>query len=134
MPINIFILKSSARIKPYADIIESETKKAISRVREVIPLKHEIDMVVYDTEITPLLTSGYCPSADRLFIWVDLSHPSFTANNLKSSITRTIAHELYHAIRWLDPGYGETLLYAAHTKKWIQRIEPSTLPFISELR
>jgi len=39
-----------------------------------------------------------------------------------------------------DPGpngYSHVIrafLYAAHTKKWIQRIEPSTLPFISELR
>lgn len=52
--------------------------------------------------------AGFCPEAGVVYITVDPENNAF-CKNYAHSIKRMFAHELHHAARWQELGYGSTL-------------------------
>lgn len=51
---------------------------------------------------------GYCPEPGVVYVTVDPENPAFCKNDVQS-LEKMFAHELHHAARWAEPGYGLTL-------------------------
>ncbi|WP_237376410.1 DUF2268 domain-containing putative Zn-dependent protease [Raoultella terrigena] len=51
---------------------------------------------------------GYCPEPGVVYVTVDPENPAFCKNDAQS-LEKMFAHELHHAARWAEPGYGLTL-------------------------
>ena len=54
---------------------------------------------------------GYTPDATHVYLHVDLNHTDLGAV-YQDRLPLLMAHELHHAMRWRDPGYGKTLFEA----------------------
>lgn len=84
---------------------------ALARIQRSLVSPHLIDIICYvnpQTTIPEIGIGGYTPNAQTIFISLDPHHPKFTPS-IRVALPRTIAHELHHAVRWADPGYGQTL-------------------------
>ncbi len=86
-------------------------QQTLARVSPLLPHPVEVDLVIYSNPegaIPELGIGGFTPNAHTVFISVDPRHPKF-ASGIKTQLSRTLAHELHHAVRWTNPGYGHTL-------------------------
>jgi uncharacterized protein YjaZ len=117
MNINLHILLASGTLKPFIKDIENSFNNTVSEVPKYLPI-HDVDVIVYDNPegtVPEQGIGGYTPNKNLVYISLD---PSFV--NLKESINselkRTLAHEFHHTVRWINPGYGETLLDALITE------------------
>jgi len=117
MSINLHILNASGRLNDTSDQIEKEFHCAVDKISKTIPLS-DTDIVIYDNPhgiIPELGIGGYTPSPHLVFIYIDPGFPNLS-NMLSETFKRTLAHEMYHALRWKNPGYGKTLLEALITE------------------
>lgn len=117
MNTTIQILTASGRLEPFVNEILRGAKKAVSIIKSKIPLPR-VDIVFYDNPegvIPHLGIGGFAPNANLVFISLDPSYQNFN-KTISDEISRTLAHELHHAIRWQNPGYGKTLLEAMITE------------------
>lgn len=112
--INFYILNASGKLTAYLKEIEDIFNKTVDKVLEKIPLSN-VDVVICESAygIIPELGIGgnaYEPNA--VYISLDSKFPNFVDKTLKEELSRTIVHELNHAMRSQAIGYGETLLKA----------------------
>lgn len=110
---NIFILKSSGGLKNFTSNIKSMCNETTSKAKRRLPL-HDIDIVFYissDETIEELGIGGYSPTAHTILIYLNPDFSDFD-KTINEYIKRILAHELYHCMRWKNPGYGNTLLEA----------------------
>lgn len=108
---HIYILSAGFRRQGYIPKIRSYYTKAIKNIVRRLSFTHPIDVVFQvspRTTIPELGIGGYTPDAHAVFISLDPSHKNFAAA-LRDELPRTLAHELHHAVRWANPGYGGTL-------------------------
>lgn len=117
MNIYLHILLGSGRLSPFENEIQDSFDKAVPLITQRIPVK-DVDIVIYDNPegaVKEQGIGGYTPNAHLVYIPMD---PSFTDlhNSIQTELKRTLAHELHHALRWDNPGYGETLLDALITE------------------
>jgi uncharacterized protein YjaZ len=117
MSINLHLLKGSGCLDPFLDQIQTEFNNFNQKIKDIFPPQN-IDIVVYDNQfgvIPEIGIGGFTPYSYLIFISLDPTFP-----NLKKSITgqfsRTLAHEIHHAIRSKYVGYGNTLLEALITE------------------
>lgn len=117
MSYNLTILKSSSRLDQFTNQIQTEFDNSIQKIEKVLPSQN-IDIVVYDNPVGTISEygiGGYTPYHHLIFISLDPNFP-----NLQKSITdqfsRTLAHEIHHAIRTKNIGYGNNLLEALITE------------------
>lgn len=113
MSINIYILKATGCLNPFAKDIEKQSEKAIKKVAARIPISN-VDIVFYDNPkeaIPEIGIGGYTPSPHLVLIALNPQFPNFN-KTVNQEIARTIAHELYHCLRSRGPGYGKSLLAA----------------------
>lgn len=116
--INLHILNASGKLTPYIKEIENIFDETIIKVLKKIPLSN-VDVVVYEyaeATIPELGVSGYCYEPNLAFVYLNSKFPDFANKTLKEELSRTIAHELNHAMRSQAIGYGETLLEALITE------------------
>jgi len=116
MNINLHILKSTSRLNNFVDQLESTANSAIKNVTRLIPVKN-VDVVLYDifdySKVERIY--GYTPNAHLVFIYLNPEVKNFS-KIIEEDLEESIAHELHHALRWINPGYGTTLLEALVTE------------------
>ncbi|MBI2011249.1 hypothetical protein HYS91_00625 [Candidatus Daviesbacteria bacterium] len=109
----IYILKASGRLIPFSKKIEEIIKKVKSEVVQLLPLP-DLDVIVEDNPlgaIEHLGIGGYAQNTYLINLYLDPKFPNIN-NSIAKNLPRILAHELHHAIRWQNPGYGKTLLEA----------------------
>lgn len=92
-------------------LLKKVLKQTAEQVSPLLHTKDEVDIVFSvnpKATIPELGIGGYTPNAHTVFIYLDPKHPKFLSS-VKTVLPRTLAHELHHAVRWLKPGYGQTL-------------------------
>jgi uncharacterized protein YjaZ len=122
--IQVHLLRASGRLEPLLERLTRVTDHALERIQGLMPVD-AVDIVFYDNPswtIPETGISGYAPDAHLVQIWLDPSSGALEAG-LEVELSATLAHELHHARRWRDPGYGSTLLEALVTEGLAQCFE-----------
>ncbi|MFA5935964.1 MAG: DUF2268 domain-containing putative Zn-dependent protease [Patescibacteria group bacterium] len=118
MSVRIHILSSSPALKRYEPRLRKISQSAVKRIERFLSLKN-IDIVLYDNpdDTIPEVggIGGYTPNAHTVLISLNPHHPKFS-QAIDRELSATLAHEIHHAIRWRNPGYGTTLLEALITE------------------
>ena len=107
MSILLHIGNASGDLNHVEQIIKNSAKQAFEYAEENFDAKN-IDVFVINSSfyaIPELGFGGFCPAKDTVYINVDCTKKELE----KKLLTSTFIHELHHAMRWRDPGYGETL-------------------------
>lgn len=106
-----FLTAGEKKLVKHRALLEQVTRLAIKRSMPLLNSSNEVDIVFSanpQATIPEFGIGGYTPNAHTIFISLDPKHPRFISS-LKAVLPRTLAHELHHTIRWIDPGYGQTL-------------------------
>ena len=117
MNCHLILLKSSGNIDLFINQIQTEFDNFNQKVKNIFP-PQDIDIVVYDNpfEVIPEYgIGGFTPSYHLIFISLDPGFPNLQ-KSIVEQFSRTLAHEIYHAIRIKHIGYGDTLLEALITE------------------
>jgi uncharacterized protein YjaZ len=125
--IAVHVLRAGGRLEPLLERLMRVTDHTLERIQSLMPVD-AVDIVFYDNPswtISETGISGYAPDAHLVQIWLDPASSALSAG-LEVELSATLAHELHHAKRWRDPGYGQTLLEALVTEGLAQCFE---LPF-----
>ena len=115
--INNYVLNASRNLDAYIDELEKNSRDSVARVTSLIPVK-DVDIVLYDNPgeaMENIGIGGYTPNDHLIFISLNPRIQNFE-KNIQNNLGRTIAHELHHALRWKNPGYGNSLLEALITE------------------
>jgi uncharacterized protein YjaZ len=125
--IHVHFLDAAHHLETFRTEILELTRQTLERVCAVLPVNHVDVMIVRNPTWTIPETGfgGYTPEPHLVQIWLDPNAAGF-AVNLQRELAPTLAHELHHALRWRNPGYGKTLLEALVTEGLAQSFE---LPF-----
>jgi len=115
-------LNSSEKLSSFIDPIEKEVKKIIKRVEKELPLSN-IDIVFFDYQDINSWAGvdkntgigGFTGSANVVQISLDTGFKTLN-ESIEIELFPTLAHELHHAVRWKNPGYGNTLFEALATE------------------
>ena len=112
--INLHILNAAGRLTPYIDKIENIFDKTVAKVLEKTSfLGTDVVISEFAEDTIPELgIGGHTYGPDLIFICLDAKFPDFINKTLNEELSRTIVHELSHAVRGQTIGYGETLLKA----------------------
>lgn len=112
MASRIIVLDADPHLRPVGSVLRRVIQAAVRRTQSVLPLERQrVDMVVrYDPQsVIPEQAIGvYTPNSNLILISVDPGRGVFR-RKFRLALPRTIAHELHHAVRWMNPGYGKTL-------------------------
>ena len=112
MKIKTYILRSGFTKAPlFQSAVHRSCIVAIKRIQRILNIQRNIDIVCYvnpQSTIPEIGIGGFTPNAHTIFISLDPNHKYFR-HALRNALPRTLAHELHHAVRWLKPGYGQTL-------------------------
>ena len=117
MDITRHILLASGRLTPFVDQIKKEFDNSVGQITKKMLISN-IDVVIYDNPegvIPEVGVGGYAPNSHLVFISLDPQFSDFQ-HTITKELKRTLSHEINHAIRWRDPGYGKTLLEALVTE------------------
>lgn len=80
----------------------SEASKKTTRLLDV----YELDVIFFAVEDNYQLgIYGYTPNPYTVQIYIDTAFDNFSDSVLES----TLLHEIHHAVRWRNPGYGKRL-------------------------
>ncbi len=126
--IHVHLLDASNRLQQHRNQLLEISQQTVNRVQEMMPIE-QVNVVLC---FNPLGVSpktgigGFAPSNDTVLIYLNPTVPNFLAN-LKHQLPAAIAHELHHAIRWSNPGYGQTLIEAFISEGLAQAFE---IPFL----
>lgn len=106
-----FLTAGEQKLTKHKAILKQVVHVALDRILPFLNYVNEVDIVF---SVNPQATipefgiGGYTPNAHTIFISLDPKHSKFISS-LKTELPRTLAHELHHTVRWIDPGYGQTL-------------------------
>ncbi len=136
--INIQLLDASGRLREYQDFILRQSHQTVAQIQSLMPIDN-VDVVICFNPIGAMghYIGGFSPSNDVVFIYLNQLEKSDFENSLKNQLPSIIAHELHHAIRWIKPGYGNTLVETFITEGLAQAFElhflGNELPIFSKL-
>jgi len=108
--------KSEKLISLESKII-STTEQSIKRIQTFLPIK-KIQIYISNnpsSTIPEIGLGGYCPDSNTILISLNPDFPKLI-ESIENELIKTIAHEAHHAMRWQNPGYGETLFEACITE------------------
>ncbi len=97
----------------HINVIENAFKKASDTAFGVLGAD-KIDILIIDapsSTIPEIGVGGYTPSSNVVYINIDPSKKI-----LEKNLYMGMLHEIHHAVRWRNPGYGETLKEALLTE------------------
>jgi uncharacterized protein YjaZ len=115
--IHVHLLDAANHLGDYRQKILELATQTIAQVQGLLNVG-QVDVMIVRNPTWTIPESGfggYCPEPHLVQIWLDPSAQNF-AENLELELAATIAHELHHAVRWHNPGYGRTLLEAMVTE------------------
>ena len=110
---NLVLLKNSGNLNQFVEQIETEFKNSIQKIEKIFP-NQNIDIIVYDNPfgtIPEYGIGGYTPYHHLIFISLDPNFPNIQ-ESISKQFSRTLTHEIHHAIRTKYVGYGNSLLEA----------------------
>ena len=110
MSIELHILNASKKLDPYLRGLRVSFEETVGKVQEYLPIS-DVDLIICPLSLWTLPETGiggFSPASDIAYIYLDPSNENIQ-QSLKTEIAPTIAHELYHCVRWLSSGYGKTL-------------------------
>jgi uncharacterized protein YjaZ len=122
--IHVHLLDAAGHLREHREHILERTDQTVRRVRELIPVE-QVDVMIVENPswtIPNVGLGGYSPTPHLVQIWLDPNVTDFK-HNLERELAPTLAHEFHHAIRWHNPGYGQTLLEAMVTEGLAQAFE-----------
>jgi uncharacterized protein YjaZ len=122
--IHVHLLDAANHLGDYRQRILEVSKQTLAKVQELLSVD-QIDVMIVRNPTWTIPESGfggYCPEPHLVQIWLDPKAQNFEAN-LELELAATLAHELHHAKRWQNPGYGKTLLEAMVTEGLAQCFE-----------
>ena len=125
--VHVHLLDAAGHLEEFRSEILEETDQTIARVCNLIPVK-QVDVLIIENPswtIPEIGLGGLSPNAHFVQVSLDPNHPDFR-QNLKRELPPLLAHELHHALRWHNPGPGETLLTALVMEGLAQAFE---IPF-----
>lgn len=111
--ITIHVLQGTGKLTPFVEKLNQLSNEALEKITQAIPVK-DVDIIFKDDPffaIKEIGIGGYAPNAHVVYISLDPDVPNLQTK-LTEHLGRQLAHELHHALRWHNPGYGETLLEA----------------------
>jgi len=117
MSYNLVLLKSFGKLDQFTNQIQTEFDNSIQKIEKVLPSQN-IDIVVYDNPVGTILEygiGGFAQYFHLIFISLDPDFPNFK-QSIADQFSRTLAHEIHHAIRTKYIGYGNNLLEALITE------------------
>jgi uncharacterized protein YjaZ len=126
--IHVHLLDASNRFQQHRDQLLEIGQQTAARVQEMMPIE-QVNVVLCFNPLGVAAETGiggFAPSNDTVFIYLSPKASSFT-ESLEHQFPATIAHELHHAIRWNNPGYGQTLIEAFVSEGLAQAFE---IPFL----
>lgn len=99
---------------PYRTIIEGETGRALDLIEPLIAISDlRITIVDDPTQVVPEVgLGGFNPNAYEVLVFADATAPDL-AETFERELVPLLAHEIHHAMRRREIGYGFTLLQAA---------------------
>ncbi|MBL7158999.1 hypothetical protein ISS85_00780 [Candidatus Microgenomates bacterium] len=109
--VNLHLLQASGRLKEHIPNIERNFEQTLSRVREKIDVT---DVVVYDNPrgaIPEVGIGGRAVTDHFILISLDPEFERFT-EVISKQLPRSLAHELYHCLRYQELGFNRNLLQA----------------------
>lgn len=109
----IHILKASGRLSKFEAPIKQTLTDTLKDLREILPLP-DFDVVVEDNPFFAqpgIGVGGFTGSSHLINIYTDpgLKDYQEKIDFYMFHLRSTFSHESHHAVRWLNPGYGETL-------------------------
>jgi uncharacterized protein YjaZ len=105
-------LDPHGQLEPFRAAVDASLRSVEGRVTSVArPLALDIFVQPGKGVIPELGYVGYAPKAGVIYLTANPDNPNLP-RNLGAALERQIAHEFHHALRWLGPGYGRTLLEA----------------------
>lgn len=103
---------------PECDNVEAIIREALIESEVVFPngtFGGPLNVEVCDSSIWPEMNipswgiGGYSPESGRIWIYINRKNPHLRDPEFATRLKSTTKHELHHAERWRNPGYGETL-------------------------
>jgi uncharacterized protein YjaZ len=125
--IHVHLLDAAGHLEEFRQEILERTNQTITRVRELIPVER-VDVTIFNDPALTIPSIGlgaFTLSPHLIQITLDPNHTDFK-KNLARELPPLLAHELHHALRWHNPGTGETLLTALVMEGLAQTFE---IPF-----
>lgn len=110
MSISVHVLEADPALEPHASALAAAAGEALDRIGRRMPVS-DVDVVIARNTaavIPELGIGGFSPSAHLIYVSVDPEHAAFQ-QVIDVHLSRTLAHELHHCMRWRGPGYGNTL-------------------------
>lgn len=111
--IKLHIANASGSLDAHLNVIKNAFKDASVSADRFLRAD-KIDILIIDAPyntIPELGVGGYTPSSNVVYINIDSSKEI-----LEKDLYMGMLHEIHHAIRWRDPGYGTTLKEALLTE------------------
>lgn len=111
--IELNIINKLGSLDRWVQPIEDSVNYAFIEIGKHLELD-ELTITILDKPqwaIPELGLSGYATDGNHVDIYLDSQYPDLE-RTIKKELPRTLAHELHHAIRWRNPGYGKTLFEA----------------------
>jgi uncharacterized protein YjaZ len=104
--ITAHIANATGSMNEILNSINGSFTRAVQKVSEELQIE-DVDVIFINapnSAIPELGVSGFSPSANLVYVYLDPS-----VEPAEDDIYATLIHELHHAKRWRDPGYGSTL-------------------------
>ena len=117
MPCALHILNADGALNAWQARIERAFASSLSVVAAQIPIGN-VDVIVYhDAErvVPELGMSGFCTSASRMYLPMDMEHPELP-ETFERVFQAFFAHEMHHCARRPIAGYADTLAQALVTE------------------
>lgn len=117
MPCALHVLNADGSLTGWRRRIDAAFAASLSAVASRIPIGN-VDVVVYnDPEyVVPALgMSGFCTSAGRMYLPMDVAHPDLP-KTFEKVFQAFFAHEMHHCSRRSIDGYADTLGQALVTE------------------
>ncbi|MGD8873274.1 MAG: DUF2268 domain-containing putative Zn-dependent protease [Gemmatimonadota bacterium] len=107
-------LSAAGSLVEHQTVIEQEVARALDAVQPLLSVTGlRISLIADPTRTIPEVgMGGFNPSTDEVQIFADPSLPNLE-DVLRSELLRQLTHEVHHAMRRREAGYGSTLLQAA---------------------
>lgn len=115
MKLSVHFLEAEGSLAAWHDAFRSQTDSVAQRIDARVPAalrRHPVDIVVQylpERTIPELGIGGSCFRRGMVTVNVDPGSAHFETHLAQGVFSRTLAHELHHAMRWNACGYGLTL-------------------------